>query len=485
MQLSRPDLVPQKAYINGEWVSAKSGKTFPVTNKATGEEIAQVPDMNHEDTKDAINAANEAFQPWSKRTPKERHDLLRALFNKINENFDDLARIIVMENGKTMDDAKGEVAYANSYIEWFAAEAMRIYGYTTPSEIPTVRNLVQKHPVGVVGIVTPWNFPLAMHTRKVGPAFAAGCTVVLKAPAETPLSAFAFARLCEEVGIPKGVFNVVVSTKGENEASIGQELCANELVRKISFTGSTRVGKLLMKQSADTLKKLSMELGGNAPFIVFDDADFELAMDQVLNAKFRGSGQACIAANRIYVHEKIFDRFSQELAKRVSDFKVGYGLDDGVTIGPLVSEGGADKVGKHVEGAVSTGSKVLVGGHRGEGLFYEPTVVVSSENQRQPPDEEETFGPLATLYRFSNDDDVVKRANDVKVGLGAYFFTQDVKRAFRVGEALQVGMVGINTGAISQATIPFGGVRESGFGREGGPFGIEEYLYEKTLVFNV
>lgn len=468
---------------------------FSYPDKATLEEIGKVPAQSKEDTEAAIDAAYDAYPAWSKRTPKERHDMLYKLYHKINENADDLAHIIVAENGKPLADAKAEVAYSNSFVEWFAEEALRVYGTTVPSPSPGVRNVVIKQPVGVAGLLAPWNFPLAMITRKLSPALAVGCTAVIKAPCEAPLSALAFATLAEEVGFPAGVINVLIAPRGEDEQLMGQTLCESPKLRTISFTGSTRVGKILMKQSAGTLKKLSMELGGNAPFIVFDDANLDLAVDNLVGCKFRCTGETCVSANRIFIADKIFDEFAKKLTEKVSEFKVGYGMDKDVIVGPLNNEGGKKKVEEHVNKVKEAGGKVLVGGQPGEGLFFEPTVAVAAQGKpmvrarergvlTQPTDQEETFGPLAVLYRFSSEEEVIERANSVDVGLGGYFFSQDVGRCFRVGEALQVGMVGINTGMISQNTIPFGGVKESGFGREGGPTGVDEFLVEKALVFS-
>lgn len=350
-------------------------------DKATQQEIRTIPDQGKADTEEAIDAAYAAFAAWSKRTPKERHDLLMELYRKLQEHAEDLAHIIVAENGKSLADAKAEVAYSNSFVEWFAEEALRVYGRTVPSPVGSVRNVVIRQPVGVAGLIAPWNFPLGMITRKVGPALAAGCTVVIKAPHEAPFSAFALAQLAEEVGIPAGVLNVLVSARGENESQMGLTLCESPKVHKISFTGSTRVGKLLMGQSASTLKKLSMELGGNAPFIVFDDADVSLAVDNAIACKFRGGGQTCISANRIYVHDAVFDEFSKGLAAKVADFKVGYGMDKDVRIGPLVNEGGQKKVGEHVAKIKEAGGEILVGGEKGEGLFFEPTVAVAARGK--------------------------------------------------------------------------------------------------------
>ncbi|SPO39687.1 probable UGA2 - succinate semialdehyde dehydrogenase [Pseudozyma flocculosa] len=482
VKLNNQALFQTKAYINGAWVDADNKSTLKVYNKATNAVVAEVPDMGKDETARAIEAASEAFKSWSKTTAKHRHDLLLKLYQAHQENAEDLAKIIVAENGKTLAEAKGEIAYSNSFLEWFAEEATRTYGHTVPSPLPGVRNIVQTQPVGVAGLITPWNFPAAMITRKAGPALAAGCTVVIKAPAETPLSALAFCHLAEKVGFPKGAINVVTCAKGDNEAAVGKEMCENPAIKKISFTGSTRVGKILMSQSSSTLKKLSMELGGNAPFIVFEDADLDKAVEGAIACKFRGSGQTCICANRIYVQEAVKDEFCKRLAAKVDKFVVGNGMDQGTTHGPLVSEVGVNKVDEHVRESVKAGAKVLVGGKRGEGLFYEPTVLTDVP-AGGPTDREETFGPLAAVYTFKTEDEVLRKANDVNVGLAGYFFSSDVARCFRVGEALQVGMVGVNTGLISQNVVPFGGVNESGFGREGGKTGIDEYLVQKLMVF--
>lgn len=481
-----------QSYINGEWVAALNGDTLPVystcriltyLDKATTEVLADVVDQGADDTQVAIDAASAAFPSWSKTTSHVRHDMLMALYHKIRENAEDLAQIIVAENGKCLTDAMGEVNYANSYIQWFAEEALRIQGYTTPSPQSSVRTVVFRQPIGVAGLIAPWNFPLAMIARKVAPALGAGCTTVVKAPHESPLSALAMAHLAEEVGIPKGVVNVLVSSKGKNEQAMGKTLCESTQVDKISFTGSTRVGKLLMSQSAATLKKVSMELGGNAPFIVFDDADVDAAVENAMACKFRCAGQTCISLNRLFVHERVYDEFVEKFAAKVRELRVGYGLEPGVNIGPLVNEAGQQKAFDHVSAMEKAGSHVLVGGHKGEGLFFEPTVVLAAPNSHPPTDEEETFGPVAVVYKFGSEEEVIRAANDVRVGLAGYFFSRDIQRCFRVAEALHVGMVGVNTGLISSSTMPFGGVLESGFGREGGPTGIYEYLFEKAVSF--
>lgn len=482
LKLSNNDLLKQQAYVNGAWTDGKSGKKLDVLNKATQAVIGQVPDMDGQDTKAAIEAASAAWPAWKAKTAKERSDLLFALYDELQKNSEDLAKIIVGENGKALAEAKGEVAYSNSFIQWFAAEAVRTYGHVAPSPLPGIRNVIIKQPVGVVGLITPWNFPAAMITRKMGPALAVGCTVVLKAPAETPFSALALAHLAEKVGIPKGVFNVVTCAKGETEASVGKELCENPTVRKISFTGSTRVGKLLFSQCANSLKKMSMELGGNAPFVVFEDADVDKAVDGAIACKFRGSGQTCVCANRIYVHANVYDEFSKKFAAKVDQFKVGNGLDAGTTHGPLVNDAGLQKVESHVNESVKGGAKVLVGGKRGEGNFFEPTVLADLPDH-PPTDYEETFGPLASLYKFTSEEEVIRKCNDVDVGLAGYFFSKDVSRCWRVAEALETGMVGINVGTLSQMSVPFGGVKESGFGREGGKDGAAEYTVDKLMVF--
>ncbi|KAK0533052.1 hypothetical protein OC834_002379 [Tilletia horrida] len=480
LKLKNPSLLQTQAFINGKWTSGS--KTFTVYNKATNQEIGAVPDLGADETRAAIDAASAAFKEWSKTSAKHRHDLLLALFAELEANTLDLAHIIVAENGKALAEAKGEVTYSNSFISWFAEEALRTYGHTAPASLPGVRNVIIKEPVGVAGIITPWNFPAAMITRKLGPALAAGCTAVIKAPAETPFSALAIAHLAEKVGFPAGVINIITCAKGNNEVAVGKELCENKKVKKLSFTGSTRVGKILMSQSSGSLKKLSMELGGNAAFIVFPDADLDAAVKGALACKFRGSGQTCVCANRIYVHADIYDAFAKAFAAEVDKFVVGYGMDEGVTHGPLVSEAGVKKVEEHVNASVEKGAKVLVGGKRGEGLFFEPTVLVDLP-AGMPMETDETFGPLAGLFKFTSEEEVIEAANNVDVGLASYFYSRDYARCWRVAEALQVGMVGINCPILSQAAVPFGGIKESGFGREGGRGGIAEYMHEKLMAW--
>lgn len=484
LSLKNNELFIQKGYINGAWADADNKATFPVHNKATQTEVGSVPNMGKAETKKAIDAANEAFKEWSQTTAKYRQDLLTKLFNALQANTEDLAKIITVENGKPLAESKGELAYSNGFVEWFAAEATRTYGKSIPAPLPNVRNVTIRQPVGVCALITPWNFPAAMITRKLAPALAAGCTAVIKAPAETPFTSLAITKLAEQVGFPKGVINVITCSKGENEIAVGKELCENSIVRKLSFTGSTRVGKLLMSQCSNSLKKLSFELGGNAPFIVFGDADLDKAIEGALACKFRGAGQTCICANRIFVHDSIYDEFASKLAAKVDKFKVGNGLEEGIQLGPLVNEAGRDKVAEHVKKSQQAGAEVLVGGKAGEGLFYEPTVLTNIPDHA-PMDDEETFGPLAALYRFKTEEEVLAKVNAAPVGLAGYFYSGDVARCFRVAERLEVGMVGINAAIISQNVVPFGGIKESGFGREGGPGGIDEYMVDKLMVFGV
>lgn len=479
--LKDPSLIKVQGHIAGQWVDAQDGGTIVVTNPATDEELGTVPEMGLAETKAAITAADEAFQTWRKTTAKHRHDILMKLYNLMQEHHDDLSRIITLENGKTLVEGKGEVTYSSSFIEWFAEEAVRTYGEHIPSPFPNVRNVVIKQPVGVVSILTPWNFPSAMITRKLGAALAAGCTAVIKPPPETPFSALAIAELAQRAGIPDGVINIVTTQKNVND--VGREMCESKIVKKVSFTGSTTVAKLLYGMAASTLKKISIEAGGNAAFIVFDDADVDKAVEGAIASKFRATGQTCISANRIYVQSSVYADFASKLAERVATFKVGNGLDEATTHGPLIHEKAISKVERHVEDAVSRGAQVLVGGQRisGVGSFFAPTVLSDV-----PPDtaiySEETFGPIAALIKFETEEEVISLANSTDAGLAGYFFSRDVGRVWRVAEALEVGMVGANTGLISNATVPFGGVKESGIGREGG-HGIEEYMNQKLISF--
>ncbi|KAF2666555.1 succinic semialdehyde dehydrogenase [Microthyrium microscopicum] len=481
-KLKDKSLLKSEAYINGKWVSAKSGETFAVNDPATGTKITDVAELSVEETESAIKAAHEALPTMRKMTGRERSNLLRAWHKLIQENAEDLATLITWENGKPLADAKGEVAYANSFFEWFAEEAPRLNGQTIPASGPGRRIYTLREPVGVCGLITPWNFPAAMITRKIAPAIAAGCTVVAKSPGETPLTASALAVLAERAGLPPGAINVVTSLK--NTPAVGSALCESPTVRKISFTGSTNVGKLLMRQSADTLKKLSFELGGNAPLIVFDDANLDTAVAGALASKFRSSGQTCVCANRIYVQRGIYDAFVEQLAAGVAKFNVGNGFADGVTHGPLIHARALEKVDAHVQDAIKKGGKVLIGGERRTDLgdhFYAPTVVRDMTADMQLACEE-TFGPVAGVFPFDTEDEVVKLANAAEVGLAGYFFSEDVTRCWRVAERLEVGMVGVNTGMISDAALPFGGVKESGFGREGSGLGIDEYMTWKAVT---
>lgn len=481
--LKDPSLIKTQGLIGGKWVDADDGGKISVTNPATGEELATVPEMTLAQTKEAIAAAGDAFKSWGKTTAKHRHDLLMKLYALMQEHHDDLTRIITLENGKPLPDSKGEVTYSASFIEWFAEEAVRIYGEQIPSPIPSVRNVVIKQPVGVVGIFTPWNYPSAMITRKVGAALAAGCTVVIKSPPETPFSALVIGELAQRAGIPDGVVNILTTQK--NVIPTGKEICESRTVKKISFTGSTPVAKLLYGLASTTLKRISIEAGGNAPFIAFDDANIDDAVAGAITSKFRGGGQTCICANRIFVHSSIYAEFASRMAEKVATFKTGDPQASDTVQGPLIHDRAVSKVVKHVEDAVAKGAQILVGGKRpdGPGSFYEPTVL--SDVPAGPSTyfgQEETFGPVAALIKFETEKEVIELANETNVGLAGYFYSRDIGRIWRVAEALEVGMVGINTGIISNATIPFGGVKESGIGREGG-HGISEYLHEKLLAF--
>ncbi|CAO3697935.1 unnamed protein product [Rhizopus microsporus] len=477
-KLKDPSLLKHTAFINNEWTNKDVAETFSVLDPATDKEIGKLPDMGAKETREAIEVAAEAFKSWSTTTGKERHDLLLAWYRTIMDNQEDLATILTWENGKTLTEAKGEVAYGASFFEWFAEEAVRTYGTVIPSHIPHQRFITIKQPVGVVGVITPWNFPIAMITRKVGAALAAGCTCVIKPGAETPYSALALCELARRVGIPAGVVNVIPTHK--HVADVGKELCTNPTVRKISFTGSTAVGKLLMAQSANTMKKVSMELGGNAAFIIFDDADIQAAIDAVIACKFRGTGQTCVSANRIYVQNGIYKEFSTRLAEKVSQFKVGHGFHSETTHGPLINDKSIEKVKTHVEDAVNKGAKILTGGKHLGGCFFEPTVLADMK-KHMTIHSEETFGPVAALFGFDSEDEVISLANDTSFGLASYFFSRDVGRCWRVAERLESGMVGVNTGIISNCYAPFGGVKESGLGREGSQYGIDDYTHIKYI----
>ena len=469
-----PELLRRQAYVDGTWVDADSGATFPVMNPATGEVVADVPRMGSVETRRALVAAERALPEWKHRTAKDRAGILRRLADLMLEHEDDLARLMVVEQGKPLAEARVEVAYAASFYEWFGEEAKRVYGDTIPTPWPDKRILVTKEAVGVTAGITPWNFPAAMPTRKSAPALAAGCTMVLKPAEQTPLSALAIAALAEEAGVPPGVFSVVTGS-AEDAPLIGGEMTSNPAVRKLGFTGSTEVGKLLMAQCAPGLKKISLELGGNAPFIVFDDADLDEAVAGAMICKFRNSGQTCISANRMLVHEGIYDAFVERLTGAVQGLKVADGFTEGVNVGPLIDEPAVEKVERHVADAVDRGAEVLVGGERIEGQFFQPSVLVDVTAEMAMSCEE-TFGPVAGIARFSSEEEAVRIANDTPYGLAAYFYSQGLARVHRVAEALQYGIVGINTGLISTEVAPFGGVKESGIGREGSSYGIDEWL---------
>jgi len=482
LKLKDRTLFRQQCYVDGAWRDADSGKTLAVTNPATGEVLGTVPNMGAAETRRAIEAANAAWPAWRAKTAKERSACLRKWAELMMANQEDLAIIMTAEQGKPLTESRGEIAYAASFIEWFAEEARRVYGDTIPGHLPDKRIVVIKQPVGVCVAITPWNFPAAMITRKVGPALAAGCTMVSKPASATPFSALALAELAERAGVPKGVFSVVTG----NAKAVGGEMTSNPLVRKLTFTGSTEIGKVLLEQCARTVKKTSMELGGNAPFIVFDDADLDAAVDGAIASKYRNAGQTCVCANRILVQDKVYDAFAAKLAERVAKFKIGNGLEPGVTIGPLIDEAAVKKVEEHVSDAVAKGAQVVTGGKRHAlgGLFFEPTIL-ANVNPSMKVTREETFGPVAPLFRFKDEAEAIQMANDTEFGLAAYFYARDLARVWRVAEGIESGIVGINTGLISTAEAPFGGVKESGLGREGSKYGIEDYLEVKYLCLSV
>ncbi|RQM50067.1 NAD-dependent succinate-semialdehyde dehydrogenase [Aeromonas caviae] len=483
MSASQPalSLIKSLAYVDGRWCESLGGRRFEVLNPATGQVITQVPDMDGEDTRLAIAAAHAAQPAWAALTAKERSSKLYAWFERIMANQEELARIMTCEQGKPLAEAKGEVAYGASFIQWFAEEGKRAYGRTIPGFSADRRLATIKQPVGVVAAITPWNFPIAMITRKAGPALAAGGTIVIKPAAETPLCALALAVLAEQAGIPAGVINIVTSHQA---SAVGNELCSNPVVRKLSFTGSTRIGKLLMRQCADTMKRLSLELGGNAPFIVFDDADLDAAVAGALASKYRNAGQTCVCANRILVQASVYDAFAEKLAAAVKAFKVGDGMGEGVQIGPLINPAAASKVAELVQQSVAAGARVLVGGDAPPAgpLFYHPTIL-TGVTRGNPILDEEIFGPVAPLVRFETEAEAIALANDTPYGLAAYFYGRDIARVWRVAEGLEYGMVGINEGIISTELAPFGGIKESGLGREGAAEGLEEYLESKYLCF--
>ncbi|HEV2652188.1 MAG TPA: NAD-dependent succinate-semialdehyde dehydrogenase [Rhizomicrobium sp.] len=481
LKLKDPALLRFDGYIGGEWRPARSGKRFAVRNPATGELLAEVTDMDAADATGAVEDAFAAFAAWRAKTAKERARLMRGWFDLIMANQEDLAQLMTAEQGKPLAESRGEIAYGASFIEWFAEEGKRLYGDIIPTFKPDARVLVTKEPVGVVGAITPWNFPNAMITRKAAPALAAGCTFVIKPSEETPLSALALADLAHRAGIPRGVLNVVTSTAA---AEIGKVLTTHPLVKKFSFTGSTPVGKLLMAQCAQTVKKVSLELGGNAPFVVFDDADLDAAVEGAMVSKYRNMGQTCVCANRILVQDKVYDAFAQKLSARVAQLKLGNGAEDGVMQGPLINEKAVEKVERLLKDATAKGAKITLGGKRSAlgHTFFEATIV-SDVTPAMAISQEEIFGPVAALYRFRDEAEAIRMANDTPFGLAAYFYARDIGRVMRVSEALQYGIVGVNEGIISTEVAPFGGVKESGIGREGSKYGIEDYLSIKyTLV---
>jgi len=477
--LKDPKLFRDRAYVDGAWVEADSRGRFEVKNPADGLLLGAVPNMGTVEAKRAIQAAHAALPAWRALTAKERSRILRKWYDLIIANADDLATILTTEQGKPLAEAKGEILYGASFVEWFAEEAKRVYGDVIPSPTNDRRLVVIKQPIGVVAAITPWNFPNAMITRKVAPGLAVGCTFVLKPAEQTPFSALALAELAERAGIPKGVLNIVTG----DAVAIGQEMCASPTVKKVTFTGSTEVGRILMRQSADTIKKLSLELGGNAPFIVFDDADLDAAAEGALASKYRNAGQTCVCANRIYVQDSVYDEFARKLGEKVKTFKVGRGTEAGVTIGPLIDAQGLAKVEEHVADAVKKGARVVMGGKRHAlgGFFYEPTLLTEVTPDMKVSTEE-TFGPVAPLYRFKTDEEALKLANNTEFGLAAYFYARDIGRVWKVAEALETGMVGINVGIVANEVAPFGGVKQSGLGREGSRYGIDDFLEIKYLA---
>ena len=478
LNLQQPTLFRQQAYVDGAWCDADSGASTPVLNPADGALLGVIPRMGRAETQRAIDAANAAWGPWRKKTAGERGAILRKWSDLILAHTDDLAFIMSSEQGKPLAESAGEIRYAASFIDWFAEEGKRTYGDTIPSPSPASRLVVIKEPIGVCAAITPWNFPAAMITRKVGPALAAGCTIVLKPAEATPFSALALAVLAEQAGVPPGVFSVVTGSSRE----IGAEMTANPIVRKLSFTGSTEVGRLLMQQCAPTIKKLSLELGGNAPFIVFDDADLDAAVEGALISKYRNAGQTCVCANRLYVQDGVYEAFAEKLVARVRQIKVGDGREAGVTQGPLIDAKAVEKMVQHIADALDKGARLLTGGKRHAlgHSFFEPTVLADVTSEMLVASEE-TFGPLAPLFRFKTEADVLAMANDTEFGLASYFYSRDIGRIWRVAEGLESGMVGINTGLISNEVAPFGGVKQSGLGRAGSHYGIDDYLVIKYL----
>ncbi|MFN4089416.1 MAG: NADP-dependent succinate-semialdehyde dehydrogenase [Alphaproteobacteria bacterium] len=472
-QIQDRSLFRQQCYIDGQWVDADGGETIDVTDPADGSKIGTVPKMGAAETRRAIEAANRAWPAWRKKTAKERAAVLRRWYDLMMANQEDLAKLMTIEQGKPLAESRGEIAYGASFIEWFAEEGKRIYGDTIPGHQGDKRIVVLKEPVGVVCAITPWNFPNAMITRKAGPALAAGCPIVLKPATATPYSALALAELAERAGVPKGIFNVVTGSAG----AIGGEMTGNPIVRKVTFTGSTEIGKKLMEQCAGTIKKVSLELGGNAPFIVFDDADLDAAVEGAIASKYRNMGQTCVCANRLLVQDGVYEEFAAKLSQAVSGLGVGSGLQDGVKQGPLIDMAAVEKVEEHIEDALGKGARVVVGGRRHSlgGSYFEPTILADVTTQMKVA-REETFGPLAPLFRFKTEEEAIRMANDTEFGLASYFYTRDLSRAWRVSEGLEYGIVGLNTGIISTEIAPFGGMKESGLGREGSKYGIDDFL---------
>lgn len=480
--MSQNRFLRQQGFIDGQWVDADSGETLAVTNPATGEQLGTVPNMGAVETRRAIEAAQKAMKPWAARTAGDRAKILRRWFELMMENQDELARLLTLEQGKSLTEAKGEIAYGAAYLEWFAEEGKRAYGEVIPTHDSAKRIVTLRQPVGVVGAITPWNFPSSMITRKIGPALAAGCAVVLKPAAQTPYSAYALAVLAEEAGLPAGLFNVLTG----KASAIGGEMTSNEIVRKISFTGSTEVGRTLMAQSASSIKKMSLELGGNAPFIVFDDADIDAAVAGAIISKFRNSGQTCVCTNRFYVQAGVYDAFVEKLCAAAQSLKIGNGLEDGVQMGPLIDEKAVEKVEQHLSDALSKGARVLTGGNRhtlGQ-TFFEATVVADVTQDMQMC-REETFGPLAGVVKFETEEEAIALANDTIFGLAGYFYSRDISRIWRVAEAMETGMVGINTGILSTEVAPFGGIKQSGLGREGSRHGLEDFMEIKYLCMGI
>lgn len=481
--LKDPSLLATQGYLAGDWVNGEDGATFDVTNPARGDVIAKVADLSRAQAARAIAAAEAAQKAWAAKTAKERANILRRWYDLMMENADDLGTILTAEQGKPLAEAKGEIGYGASFIEFFAEEAKRIYGETIPGHQPDKRIMVLKQPIGVAASITPWNFPNAMITRKAAPALAAGCSFVARPAAETPLSALVMGVLAERAGIPKGVFSIIPSSRS---SEIGKEFCENPAVRKLTFTGSTEVGRILLRQAADQVMKCSMELGGNAPFIVFDDADLDEAVAGAIMCKFRNNGQTCVCANRIYVQAGIYDAFAEKLAAALSQMKIGDGLEDGVALGPLINQDAITKVQEHIADATAKGGTVFYGGesHQGEGFFMPPTIVTGA-TKNMALATEETFGPLAPLFKFEDVDEVIELANDTIFGLASYFYAKDLSRVYKVAEALEYGIVGVNTGIISTEVAPFGGVKQSGLGREGSHHGIDDYLELKYICMSV